>query len=44
MPPPSGCEESNKELVEDDGVTPLAGGHVVLYLLLLDVRDPTKSL
>ncbi len=44
MRPPTGCEESNKELVEDDGVTPLAGGHAVLCLRLLDVKGPTKSL
>ncbi len=37
MPPPIGCEESNDELVEDGGVTPLAGGHVVSCLRLLDV-------
>ncbi len=43
MPPPIGCEKSNKELVENDGVTPLAGGHVVSRLGLLDVERPTKS-
>ncbi len=44
MPPPTGCEESNETLVEDDGVMPLAGGHVVPCLRLLDVKHPTQSL
>ena len=44
MPPPIGCEGSNKEFVEDDCVTPLAGGNVVTCLRLLDVKNPTKSL
>ena len=44
MPPPSGCEESNKEHVEEDGVTQLAGGHVVSCLHLLDIKDPPKHL
>ena len=43
MPPLIGCEESNKELAEDDGVTPLAGGHVVSCLRQLDVKNLTKS-
>ena len=43
MPPPIGCEGSNKELVEDDGITPWAGGHVVSCLRLLDVKDPAKN-
>ena len=44
MPPPVGCEGPNEELVEDDGVTPLAGGHVVSHLCLLDVKDPANGL
>ena len=44
MPPPAGCEEPNKELVENDGVTPLAGGRVMSCLCLLDVKDPTRNL
>ncbi len=44
MPPPSGCRRSTKKLVEDDGVTPLAGVHAVSCLRLLDMKDPTKSL
>ena len=44
MPPPIGREGSNKELVEDDSVTPLAGGHVVSCHRRLDVKNLTKSL
>ena len=45
MPPPIGCKGSNKELVEDDGITPLAGGHVASCLrMLLDAKGPRKSL
>ena len=29
MPPPICCEKSSKELVEDEGVTPLAAGYVM---------------
>ncbi len=43
MPPPIGCEESNKGLVEDGGVTPLDGGHVVSCLRRWDVKDPAES-
>ncbi len=43
MPPPIGCKGSNKELVEDDGVTPSAEGHVVSCLHLLDVENQKKS-
>ena len=41
MPPPIGCEGSNKELVEEDAVTPLVGGRVVSCLRLLDAKGPT---
>ena len=44
MPPPAARKRSNKELVEDDAVTPLAGGHVVSCLRPLDVKSPTKDL
>ncbi len=44
MPPPVGCEGSNKELVEEGAVTPLAGRHVASCLRLLDVKGPTQSL
>ncbi len=44
MPPPIGCEGSNKELVEDNAVTPLAGGSVVSCLRLLDAKDPRRNL
>ena len=43
MPPPIGYEGSDNELVEEDAVGPLAGGHILLCLRLLDVKDPTKS-
>ena len=39
-----GCERYNKELVEDNDVTPLAKKHVVSCLRLLDVKNPTNSL
>ncbi len=43
MPPPMGCEGSSRELVEHDGITPLAGGHVVSRLCLSDAKEDTKS-
>ena len=44
MPLPTGLKESNQERVEGDGVTPLAGGHVVSCLRAQDVKEHAKSL